>query len=462
MDAPPPYSEVAPESQRLSFVDGATSPRQSMTPIYEASYEQLFNRQQARTFLPSIPESSSPTFVDFTPLVSETPGQHENFRDLINRANTWILTAPGWDVSSVETFKQWIDNTEPTCSTDKLIFYEKMKKQKSFFYGLRLWIARKTTSGIAQEIDFKNLLPKQVTRRSSKNVPKVRMQNLKELLQDFQTTEESEPIPGKIISIQTLKINVPNIHTFDCNSLLHQEEPMYEYKFINVVRIFYNRQNPSNEQIGAMDFFPLSDIKLFGKDKRESVSQLTSRAFRAIGEELVNSNIRLLNMQTLEVENEKGKNIDTSLLAGREHPNKSEHISFIRATYAKNDNDDQSTSSTSIPWSFVSCKTFLPVVLPDSKSPLKLNVESLEKTKERFEAWLKATGAHVLCSETIYIRSNASQDYLSLEEANGCTPLGEYRWVTAFRFYLAGQYEEPASSMLPTLPKYDEDKCNIS
>lgn len=411
------------------------------------------------------------TFVDFLPQCLERGGifsrpTFEPYKALIERANQWLAGQPSWDVKTCESveFKTWGEMV----NTEKMTYYERAEYPTWYIRGLRLWLVPRTdVSRPPQLLGYTNLVP-EILPGTGGLFGMPQFESLNDLLQRFNQGLITNPLPGRVIAIESQEMKIPNFSTFDPDRSFWSEHGDHAKHFVFIVRVFFEMAPELQmEKIGVADFVPvaLTEGGFFTMPQFEPFSNVVSRASQWCAQQ---SCLRFCNAQSVEVKMKSGYVVDTQRMSYTEHGGRTTcYVRVLRVTYVKtNENVDNNGAATynnpqDAPPLQLNCKTFVPLQL--TRGFFVPEFETLSKTKERIEAWIKATGARVLSCETqpmrLYTGGEAYQGAESSFTYN-ISNRNEY-WIFVIRVFLDGFYHEPPTEMLPAEPMVQAQDCCV-
>ncbi|XP_076312878.1 uncharacterized protein LOC143226172 isoform X2 [Tachypleus tridentatus] len=332
------------------------------------------------------------TFVDFIPRCTEGASifsfpKFEPFRSVVDRANQWLHSQLPWEAKTCESV-EFKTSVGQMIYHEKMIYRERGDNRTWYIRGLRLWIIpRVDPSRPPQQIGYLNLVPEVTGTSGFWGFPT--FETLNSLLARFNSSLRSNPLPGRVLTVESKEMKIPNFSSFDPDRSFWSEHGDRQRHFLFNIRIFYEKGPPTSEEIGVADFVPaiLSEGGIFTLPTFEQFSSVISKASQWCAQQ---EGIRFCNVQSVEIKMKRGGSqaFDTQRTSYTEHAGKTtSYLRILRVTYAKAYFDSGILSTPSLQ---LTCKTFLPVQL--TSGILMPKFEGLTQTRSRMEAWLKATG----------------------------------------------------------------------
>lgn len=398
------------------------------------------------------------TFVDFLPHCLERGGifskpVFEPYKSLIDRANEYLRNQRAWEVKTCESveFKTWGEMVQ----CEKVTYYERADYPTWYIRGLRLWLVpRMDPSRPPQQIGVVNLVPQVVGDSGIFGTPN--FESLNEMLQRYNSRAHLSPLPGKVLTVESQEMKIPNFSNFDPDRSFWSEHGDHAKHYVYVIRIFYEAGVSEAEEIGIADFVPVAITEggFFTMPQFEPYSNVITRASQWCGQQ---NALRFCNAQSVEVKMKSGYIVDTQRMSFTEHGGRTTlYVRILRIAYVKPLGQPMAFDRPSLQ---LHCKTFVPLQL--TRGFFVPEFESLTETRQRIEAWIKATGARVLSSETAAMRLYTGGEAYAGAEASftyNLSSRNEY-WIFVFRLYLDGFYHEPPAEMLPPEPTIQGQEC---
>ncbi|KFM82596.1 hypothetical protein X975_05027, partial [Stegodyphus mimosarum] len=392
------------------------------------------------------------SFIDFLPQIRESGGffsepVYETFRALVDRANAWLQANPQWEIKTCESVEFKASGGD--VDTETMTYLEYGTTVNSYIRGLRLWLLeRPDKNGTGQQIGYMNLKPRQTSNGGIFSSPTY--ESLQEVIDRFNVMIQTNPIPGRIITIETREMKTKSSTDLDPDISNWRERGDIGYtKFLFVIRIFFEIVKGPSEEIGIVDFIPNTTKQggIFSFPKYEPFSSVVEKASNWCTQQ---DRLRFCNAQSLEIKLKMGGDIDTQKMEYVEHGNrKTFYVRILRVTYTKAPSQEQKFMREPLSVRQLTCKTFVPVQLTSGFFVPKF--ETLNETRTRVSAWVKATGAQVFSAETAALRMFTGGEAKHGTEASftyNREERSEY-WIFVIRLYLNGKYEEPPPEMLP-------------
>ncbi|RWS29265.1 hypothetical protein B4U80_10132 [Leptotrombidium deliense] len=399
---------------------------------------------------------------------------------MIETANLWLQRNAHWEVINCETVMLLYKYN------DRGSYYELKPNDSTFYiYGteknnvlraLRLWIKRrevvpvnKDTSDICQVLNYLDVIP---LNKDDSDYSGTKFENLDELVERVNANISNNGIDGRIITLETLQCEAGTDWKVDPEVSLSS----FSSKNMFILRIFYEQGTPCDELInvsmqtypfaGIVDFVPkhISGGGFFRKPKFETYSEVMSRATKWLSQ---NPDVNFKNAQSVDIKlkswNSKESEVDYRNMFFKK--SKSDFLlKFIRVFYATENTEVNCDKLVSPPKPvLLNCKIFVPAKLGPQE------YEDCIGTKRKMEAWLTATGAHIVSAETSVIKLSYSTSSIAASVDSMFTSLSSNsegsHWIVIYRIYIDGQYLEPPLRVLPSYPQDpepDEQSCTIS
>ncbi|XP_054167426.1 probable serine/threonine-protein kinase DDB_G0276181 [Oppia nitens] len=314
-------------------------------------------------------------------------------------------------------------------------------------------------------------------------------ESLDEMLVRVNDLFATKPLEGRILSVETVPIPVEST-----NWSVNTETSYWSYDYqknnntVYILRIYFEYGNPAYERLEIIDFIPKVQIwdTPLAVPVYESFSSLLSRSSQWLRNE--SQNIRFLSSNTVETPidyafntesikenlNEDNDSIDSrkmfyinnnnnnnSLVTGGDKPNgvvtNEFSLKFLRLAVAKQQQQEPCPDSSPV---ILNCKIFVPTKIANPLNTNSPEFESVTSSKRKIEAWLMATGAHVLSAETTVISIPFSSSSIATT-VDSClksnlSVAGHH--LTIYRIYLDGHCLEPPARLLPL--NLNDDKNN--
>ncbi|ELT93337.1 hypothetical protein CAPTEDRAFT_224362 [Capitella teleta] len=474
-EAPPTYDQAMMEAAMAS----AASPLPSASGLY-----------------PSLPVACAPggppvgpsevggplTYVTFT----QGP-----FNALVEQANGWLEQHPEYRFLNCETLEIPRENDGHSfgdCSTINNVssFNLRLASNVQFIRTFRLWVVPQTpgTNQKPQRIAYTDIIPKK--RASSTALffkPKVEFESLKDTLLRCNHGFRTEPLPGRVLSIQTLEVLYrdelrqsgapPCFERFQENyfTWVREKNDSPEYFRLTYLRVYYE-ETPCAviQQIGFKDFVPKQCED--GKDF-EPLEPSVVRIQSWLNE---NEYLDVANVQTVEYAFNKSPNskftaeTDRTLFRVKDICDL-RGLKFFRVFFLQYLNADAGIGPLKRPRT-LTYKTFNPAVTARQSKTDPEQFENNMDSWTRSSCWLRLTGARIFGAETVMIRTYPSKGNSNLQipfvldssfRNNRGADWNE-TWVITHRVFLDGLYAEPPANLmppLPFLPPDDSGSCAI-
>ncbi|XP_015904789.1 uncharacterized protein [Parasteatoda tepidariorum] len=428
-----------------TWSSGATLP--------STQFQSMFSEEKSQSGL---------TFVDFLPEQRSRGGffsqaKYETFRSLVDRANDWLRANPQWKIKTCESVEFKDKGNE--IDSEKMIYLEYGEASTCYIRGLRLWISKRNSGEErSQQIGYINIVPEK--KKDGGIFSSAVFEDLDEVIDRFNSMIKNQPIPGRIITIESQEMKTKQSSDFEPDKSSWIESGQMANHFLFVIRIFFELSDAEVEEIGIKDFIPdiLERGGIFSLPKYELFSTMVNKASVWCSQQ---ADIRICNAQSLEIKVRRGNEVDTQKMNYFEHSGRATfYVRILRLTYVKPPLYTK-TDFKSSDISHISCKSFVPVQI--SSGIFFPEFETLNETKERISAWMKATGARVINCETTAMRLHgAGESKYGSEATCSCSQSERNQfWVYVIRLYINGPYVEPSAGMLPPVPVMQKKNCYI-
>ncbi|XP_055341563.1 uncharacterized protein LOC129590388 [Paramacrobiotus metropolitanus] len=418
------------------------------------------------------------TYVDFVPKCLRPDSllhwpEFEPFSTLIGPANAYLREHPHLTISGCETIHLQVEK-DHIRNPDQSEFDLFGETAKPFVKALRIWLQPrdKNESHEAQQIGYVSFIPSVLPNVS---------QTLADLTKQANDWLHANPLPGRILSVETLLIRGVHGEINPDASAWKQKTSLAaltKQTFIQSFRIFYHTTpHPAHEDIGFVDFLPrmVESGGMFSFPRGEQFTDV----LRALNQWVtsVPGNVRLLNIQTLltrATRHGDPLNIYTACYTDAEFHEF--HWRFLRLAFAAPRLEPSAPPVYALPT--ICSRLFVAGLTRDPKWYRRAELERLSVVRERLDRWVRGSGCRVLFVETVTYKT-----FTGNERAAGFDSMhtwNEYhydssskshrpqveQYVVGFRVYFQGEVREvtgttPARS-LDDYRLENQDKCVIS
>ncbi|CAG0880495.1 unnamed protein product [Darwinula stevensoni] len=399
------------------------------------------------------------SYVDFIPERVEEGGffsmpKYETFSVLMERGNDWLARNPSWETVTCESMEF---KTTDRVQSERMTYYEPGERRTAYVRCLRLWLRRRKDSNAApQQLHYVNCVPDLM---DEKMFGGPKFQPLNSMIDKMNEMLQKNPLPGKIITIETQEMKVGTYSgRLDPDRSYWIEHGDAQRLFVFVIRIFFEVGSTEpgigdRQEIGLADFSPLCEGSggMFSHPKFEQFSSLVERMTAWCQSQ---SSIRISNVQSLEYKLKSGQ-LDTQRTSYTEHGNATTYyVRILRVAYVR-------AGEARLHPYIVTCRTFSPAQLDRGGMFAVPEYESMSQTRDRIAAWVGVTGARLISAETSAIRMFTGGEREMGPEATYTFNRGDANeyWIYIIRLYLDGEYKEPPQELLPPIPQIQEDSC---
>ena len=410
------------------------------------------------------------SFMDFWPQCINLNDENflfsrfETFDRVIDTANSWLQEHPNIVIRNCETTEvkassldEFILHTAAKASTFRSSF-----RPLLYIRGLRVWYSSKIINKLPFVfavtpcvLSYKNIKPTLVNVGSH-----LEYEAMPALIDRCNTQIKEGTIKGRILNVESVCIKEPDsdedgrIHLFtDPDESTWRDSYFKTARYI--LRIFFLPDQPAMEKLIFKDFLP--------ENTRHSRSHPKYSDFTSIMDDCrlwlvhLSSCYRVINAQTVEVKHVSKDPPDTKITFISDFEGAA-RVRFLRVYYA----EDLTEANIEFGAPLLSHKTFIPALLKKRKH------ETLASLMHRVETWLRATGATVVCAETLPV---LQQDFSEKKDAD--FSLYRSEWMEAnteydhetllyvVRVYLDTVYPEPPPQIFLDGEEdgFDEDCC---
>ena len=452
-----------------TLVQASAAPRESLPPSVgqPSSNGSSIPTTPPPTYAECMRDAVPLSFVDFWPQCISLGEENfifsrfEHFDRVMAEANMWLQEHPQVVVRNCETVEikassldEFILNTSSKTSTCRSTF-----RPLLYIKGLRVWYSSKIIDKLPFAfavtpcmLSYINIRPSTVNNHNG-----VQYERFPSLIDRCNTLIRCGLINGRILNVETVCAKEPEPEDGKIIGVAVDPDKSswrdtYAKVALTFLRVYYLPEQPVTEKLHFKDFLP--------EYVRRSRHHPKYRDFSTVMDDCrlwlvhLDSQYRLVNAQTLETAHfakQEGQ-LDTHYCFYHDYEGVP-RVRFLRVYYA---NEDVGVEY-GVP--LLSHKTFLPGVIK------KRRHETLATLMQRVESWLRATGASVVCVETLPILEQAFH-----EKGNGEGSLYRSEWMDAnteydhemllyiVRVYLDTVYPEPPPQIfLDGEDPYDED-----
>ncbi|CAH1785643.1 unnamed protein product [Owenia fusiformis] len=505
----PEFDGPPPSYEQCVYND----PKTSYQPVTQP--EEIQIAKPADTGLPAL------WYVDFfprkviplqQPVEYSAEPRYEPFMSCMHQANYWLTQNLHYEVKTCECIERKVAK-DGSVEGETTLWNRSHYNKTVYVRGLRIWIHGKADpNGPAQQLAHFNIKPEvhQISlteteefqqsmalgnamamsnmmmagpfRRRQHNAMNMAMnmqmaanmcqgvtipkfQSLEDALKQWNERLDENPIPGKLLNIETFEMKYSETSFFESTEnhvdpevTAWTQRESTSKMFVHVLRVFYVIGPPSGEKLGIMNFTPylLEEMPRTFSVRQPKFEAYTSVLDRATNWVVQNQAInRVTNIQSINLRWERlnlKANIDPNSMAFAENPYvDTQFVRTVRIAYAIN--------PAPIP-------PETPMLLTTKvMCPYKVGARIFEtngQNLQRVVAWLHLSGAKVLCAETVEYNFHPDAKIVRSDESywkvTGHT--GHY-WLCCFRLYIVGPYTEPPASMLPPPPGTNGDRHSV-
>lgn len=456
-----------------------------LTTTRDANVQGLDNPTFAMTrenIEPGIPPVN---FVDFFPMLLEPAASHNDaptyaeFSTVLEQVNQWLKSNSRFQAMKFESFIKKLD--KPDLEPEQVIHHESSYGVNRYVRGLRLWLAPKLdTSAPVQEIGYLTTLPEPSdgsvnTAEASLSVFRSGVFNISsgvpeycgmaEVMEKLNKFMKKKPIPGTVLSIETVKVkyedraakclNSEKMSWVDCG----RDDRVYLF----AIRIYYIVGKPAFEVIGYHDEVPVclnNWEPMTNKLRFCPFTTVVQRAKKWLGSQKA---IRVVNMQTIDIYSDRGNKGEAKVHAdkagyGEGAGHDTQFARILRIFYI------QEPKTDICPYENLELTTRL--FIPSRRGTWGKDCESFSKTMQRVICWLQLTKVPVFGIETVLYPFSPETYGTGIKDDQAGMSLiasqGKY-YITTVRLYFPCTYEEPNPDLLP---KIEEEEgwwaCSLS
>lgn len=370
----------------------------------------------------------------------------DNFFTVLESVNSFLTTNPELAVVSCETIHLRVEK-DHIREPERSDYFQTGEILRPFVKGLRIWVQPKQApSPPPDQISYVSFVPKV---EEKEGTPK----SLVELTSKINHWLKQSPIPGRIVSLETLQIRgVQGQVNVDMTSWREEASIMHiKQSFLHFFRIFFVLcDEPIHQEVGFADFFPrtLEGVGIF----RWPVVQRLPDVMTQVNEWMAHlpASLRLLNIQTLLCRSDYRDNTDAYKTFYWDEFFHVYHKRVLRAAYVITNRNQ-----TNVP-RFISTKLFAPGVIRDPKWYRWSGAyETQEVVKQRMDDWVRQTQARVIAVETLSYKTSTgaemSEGFVAMHTWNGTGRHGpkQEQYVICLRLYVESIPDEPKDFFWP-------------
>ncbi|XP_019614814.1 PREDICTED: uncharacterized protein LOC109462692 [Branchiostoma belcheri] len=421
-------------------------------------------------------QSVSPlSFKDFLPrpLGEQGSSEYETFGTLVDRANAFLEDHRQYDVRTCETLEVQYSGARQVACTDVSLVGGRRDKDP-YFRGLRLWLVPCEThspTSRAPRIGKVDFVPRKLADDLAQ-AGSDQFEPLGELLGRMNASLRQDPIPGEVLTVETLDMECSGDETDPDSCSWHENEAgctcccscLRRTVHLYVIRVFYLEGPPAGEEITMVDFVPrvVHPATSFIDDPiLETFPRLTSQA-RAWVRHHLDRGGRITNLQTVNVKATRHGMADSQRSFYIEGSGRVLFVRTLRLVYVKRAplQDGREVQPCA--------RTFAPLQLNEDGYRTKPQFQTVLKTMEEAVRWLRIADCRIISAEslTVKIPPNIPRGWAHLvgNESLWCRnkSLGELHLVM-LRVYFEGPPKDAEntsrSANIPPQHDMGQSKC---
>ncbi|XP_025114118.1 uncharacterized protein LOC112576084 [Pomacea canaliculata] len=411
------------------------------------------------------------TYVDFYPrcLGTKFAGepQYADFQTVVEEANQWLRSMPQFVVVKCETVESKLNSADFKADFDYSFCHVSSNGKNVYLKGLRLWLRPQgETPAPVQKLAYMTVLPDHnnlvstlasmvatISLRVAPDNVLPSFDSLPTMLQKLSRHLQQKPLPGKILTVETVTFKVmetASLDKIDTENCLWWESGRTTRMYVCGIRLFYEQGQPAFEQIGYHDEVP--DI---AQDHENFMHRVRFAPFSSIVSKAAHwlqgqQNIRAVNFQSLTFKAERPGGmgpylIETTQSGFAEAPSllETRYIKILRIFYVKDQKSENSSLYSSV---HLTTRLFVPA------RPAGAVFESRSKTAQRIISWLSATGVPVLSAETVRYAVDKDSEGTGVKEDRSdsvATTSAGQQYVTCVRLFFPCEFQEPPPEVVP-------------
>ncbi|XP_055336776.1 uncharacterized protein LOC129587182 [Paramacrobiotus metropolitanus] len=388
--------------------------------------------------------------VDFLPVItgfesiSSLP-EYESFPVLVERANYYLRNNPLVTVNTCESVEFRVTNRGCDIQTRNSVYIAPVESSTRYARGLRLWIQRKVCHSTSyDQIGYDNFLPDIYGQKIS--------EGLESVMAKINHRYRHTPLKGRIITVETQPVKWGS-RGLDPDRTIWKEHAFASTLYVNVIRIFYIIGTVKPCQVGVHDIVPavLESGGLFSRPKMESFQPVIQRASQWLMS--LPPNCRPVNVQTVMFRWSNNQGINTNNLVYQENNTRQNCLRYLRVGFVMENPTDGPPARSLIQ---LHCKLIVPRMTFAFGCRSTGEFETQESTRNRVNAWVRATGARVVCVESLFMRTYSDgtpeygfddmRPYDAVTSGPKSSTRAEERFVHLYRIYTDGHYPDPPSA----------------
>lgn len=416
--------------------------------------------------VPSMPATPPPTyaeamkdaiplsFIDFWPQCVNLNDENflyskfETFDRVLEAANSWLLEQRNIVIRNCETTELKASSLDEfiVLTATKTSTFKSSCRPMLNIKGLRVWYSSK----IINQLPFVfAVAPFKIAYQNYKatlvNVgDHLEYEKFPSLLVKCNDDIKNGKINGRILNAETVYLKEPDVDEFKRGKMSFDADDttwrdFYSKTALQVLRVYYIPELPMQEELKFHDFIP--------ERSRRSRSHSKFRDFSTVMDDCrlwlvhLSCRYRLINAQTMEMKyiSKEVGNMDSNATYFSDYEGYP-RVRFLRIFYGT----DVIDTGVDYGLPLLSHKTFIPAPLKRRRH------ETLAALMHRVETWLRATGATVVCAETLPMLEQVYQEKngadFSLYRSEWMDASNEYDHETLLyvvRVYLDTVYPEP-------------------
>lgn len=412
------------------------------------------------------------TYIDFIPQcfgvrVEGSDPSYAEFQSLVEQANQWLQSMPGFCAVKCETVDQKLNPTDRSLSPDNCLQHISSHGKNVYVKILRLWLMPRADPGVpVQQLAYITILPDydsgNVTNLMASVLPAAMRIHPEQLFPQFDSFSQmmdklnrhlqQKPLPGRVLTAEIVPYKAMESDSVEeklnTESTLWTESGKNCRLFVYAVRIFYAVGQPAFEKVGFHDQVPdfsqspegLAATKL----KFAPFSQTVAQAAQWLQAQ---QNTKVVNIQTvtLKMDRQPGSGlykVNTNTPGYMEAPTlmESRYVKIVRLFYAQD-------KKSEVPNLYASTRLTTRLFVPTKTQAWGRSFESFSKTMQRVIAWLTATGTPVLGMETVKypVSPDNSEDAGVFNDRVDVvlnSSAGQFS-LTCIRLYFTREFKEP-------------------
>ncbi|GAU96316.1 hypothetical protein RvY_07778 [Ramazzottius varieornatus] len=341
--------------------------------------------------------------VDFIPGCTRAGGfvhgpEFEGFPVVLQRANQWLQSSGHLEIRTCETVEFNTKSNGQITNLVESITTVAGETANRYVRALRLWMQPRSDGAvIVQQIGYYNILPSVSVGWVSASAS----ERLDTLIAKTNTLFMTNPIQGRIITIETVTLKVKNGTTQPDVTAWTERGGVNEY-YAHMLRIFFVMGPPAYETIGMADFVPgvLNEGSLFSRPKVETFPAVLGKVSSWLMQQQP-LGFRLTNVQTLLYKQKWTTHMDTLKMLYAEGEIHNYYVRYLRLAFVISNNAAMQSTAPNVR---LTCKLFVPGMLQPPGCCHAGSYENQLQLRQRMDDWMKATAARIVAVETIQMR----------------------------------------------------------